>query len=308
MQLPSIPCPGGSHQIAAVEVTGKVAAARGFEDCLRRCEPCGIGASNTVIRPTFIYRVPLENIPVESREGAIQALSLALNVRNRKTKRLRFGFSTSEDAVTWVVFTYLLRSGHLLEALKRAGLISNLTLTGTPTLLLWGAPIDGGARGTEIRTRLEKLCASLGEDINSFSEPDVIVDLGGDGLVFIEVKYRSGNDWKPGDYDGWNRYAHAARLTWRFDDIKTSGCYELARNWCLLKTLAADRPATLVSLGAVNLFIGAEGARLERFASALGTDERSRFMKVTWSDFLGNDFDGMPEWFVRFCRDRGLML
>jgi hypothetical protein len=302
--LAALICPGCDRQIAAVECTGKTPVTREFRDCLRRCDPCGIGASNTINRPTYIYRDPLANIPIESREGAGEALSHALNARNRKSKRLRFGFDTSEDAVTWVVFTYLLRSDRFLSTLKRFGLISIQNFTSKPTLLLWGHPIDHGGRGPEIRERLEKLCTSLGEDPNSFSEPDVIIDLGGEGLVFIEVKYLSGNDWKPPNYDGWRRYS-TPRLTWRFDDVKASGCYELARNWCLMNNLSNGRPATLVSLGPATLFEGAEGDRLDYFVAALG-DERVHFKKLTWSELLGNDFEGMPEWFVQFCRDRPL--
>jgi hypothetical protein len=256
---------------------------------------------------TYIHRDPLGNIPIESREGASHALGQALNVRNRESKRRRFGFSTSEDAVTWVVFTYLLRSNQLLAALRRAGLIADEPLTTTPTLLLWGAPIDNGPRGAEIRKQLSDLCACLQEDPNSFSEPDVIVDLGEDGLMFIEVKHRSGNDLQPADYAGWSRYASAARLSWRIKGVKASGCYELARNWCLLKSLAAERPASLVSLGPAKLFLGTEGARLDRFVAALGTDERSHFMKVRWSDLLGKGLSDVPDWFAQFCRSRGLM-
>lgn len=146
-----------------------------FDDCLRRCEPCAIGASNAANSDavTYIHRDPLKNIPSESREGAIQALAQAFNVRNRESKRRRFGFSTSEDAVTWVVFTYLLRSGQLLGALHRAGIIADATIATAPTLLLWGVPIDNGTRGTQIRNQLSELCTSLQEDPNSFSEPDV---------------------------------------------------------------------------------------------------------------------------------------
>ena len=108
-----------------MEPIEKIPVATQFDDCLRRCEPCGIGASNAADPEavTYIHRDPLENIPIASREGVSEVLDQALNVRNRGSKRLRFGFSTSEDAVTWVVFTYLLRSGQLHAALRRAGLI-----------------------------------------------------------------------------------------------------------------------------------------------------------------------------------------
>jgi hypothetical protein len=224
-QLPSLICPSCHLPIAGVESAGKVPVATQFDDCLRRCEPCGIGASNASDRGavTFIHRDPLGNIPVESREGASEALAQALNIRNRESKRRRFGFSTSEDAVTWVVFMHLLRSGQLLGSLRQAGLIADSALMATPTLLLWGAPVDAGARGKEIQGRLRELCAGLREDPNSFSEPDVIVDFGEHGVMFIEVKHQSGNDLKPVDYAGWPRYASAAPLAWRIEDVKGSG-------------------------------------------------------------------------------------
>jgi hypothetical protein len=64
-------------------------------------------------------------------------------------------------------------------------------------------------------------------------------------------------------YGGAQRITHASAdsLSWDFKDIKASGCYELARNWCLLKALAGDRPATLVNLG---LAKAAQGARRPR--------------------------------------------
>lgn len=245
---------------------------------------------------------------MESREGASEVLRQAFNLRNRESKRVRFGFSTSEDAVTWVVFTYLLRSGQLLTALSQAGLTCEDAAMPALTLFLWGVPVDSNdERGTDIQRRLIELCTKLGEDPTSLSEPDVILDLGKAGLIFVEVKHLSPNDTTPADYRGWTKYSSAAWLNWRIEEIRASGCYELARNWCLLKGLAADRPVTLVNLGPARLFRGAEGARLDRFAAALDTDQRSHFVKVSWSDLLRSGSDEVPEWFAAFCRDRGLI-
>jgi hypothetical protein len=305
-RLPTLDCPVCCHQMVREECIEKIPTATRFEDCLRRCEPCGIGASNASKDVTYIFRDPLKNIPVQSREGAIGALSRAISVLNRGTKRRRFGFSTSEDAVTWVVFTHLLRSGHLFSALTSSGVITSQALTTAPTLLLWGVPIEGGDRGADIQKELIDLCHRF-ERPDRYSEPDVIVDLGEGGIVLIEVKYRSGNDLQPADYYNWSRYASAPQLNWKFEDVKASGCYELARNWFLLKSLAGRRPATLVNLGSADLFRGKEGARLDRFVDALDLDERTRFIRLTWSDLLRTDLDSMPDWFVRFCRDRQLI-
>lgn len=89
-------------------------AARSFTQCLRRCEPCGIGFSNGST-PTLIWREPERNVPPEVHEGLHATLANALNARKRPEKLVEFGFSTSEDAVTWTVFTAL-RKAHLLDA------------------------------------------------------------------------------------------------------------------------------------------------------------------------------------------------
>jgi len=210
--------------------------------------------------------------------------------------------------VTWVVFTYLLRANRLLATLRWAELVSAGAAAGAPlTLLLWGVPVGDGCRGVEIRSRLKQVCGALGEDPASFSEPDVIVDLGDDGLLFIEVKYRSGNDHGPRDDSHWSRYATAPGLGWHIDGIKASGCYELARNWCLLKMLADGRPATLANLGRARLFSGVEGARLDGFVAALGTCRSSRFRKITWQEFLDPVTDDAPLWFTEFLRSRELI-
>lgn len=307
VRLPSLICPSCQRTIAAIELGASRVATR-FDDCLRQCDQCGIAASNGANPKTvtWIRRDPLENIPRESREGAYEALAQALNERNRPSKWHRFGFSTSEDAVTWVVFSHMLRSNKLMPALWKAGLVAENSLSIVPTLLLWGVSIDAGGAGSEIRRRLIDECTNLHEDRNSLSEPDVIIDLGEHGLIFIEVKYRSRNDSKLADYPGWSKYNSAAGLAREINDVRISGCYELARNWCILKQLGATRPATLVNLGPTKLFVGTEGARLDRFIAALATNEQSRCMKVSWPHFLGTGLDDGPVWFAQFCRNRGL--
>lgn len=307
-QLRSLKCPSCGRLIAGTESTDRASMATQFDDCDRRCEPCGIGASNAAdpAAVTYIHRDQLGNSPIETRDGAIEALGQAFNVRNRGSKRRRFGFSTSEDAVTWVVFTHLLRSGQLLGTLRHAGITAETTPETAPTLLLWGVPADNGAPGEEIRKQLGDLCASLQDCPNSLSKPDVIIDLGEAGLVFIEVKHRSGNDLKPADYPSWSRYVSAARLGWPIEDVEAPGCYELARNWCLLKGVSGERPATLANLGPARPLGGAEGACLDRLVVTLGADPRPHSMKVTWPSLLGSRIDDVPEWFSQFCRSRGL--
>jgi hypothetical protein len=307
-QLPDLKCPKCGSALLEMSIDS-VPRANSFDDCLRRCEPCGIGVSNSsdAEAATYIFKDPLQNIPVESRSGAIEALEIALNVRNRISKIRRFGFSSSEDAVTWVVFTHLRRVGLLRKCLSQVGVQSGCDdEQNVPALLLWGVPIESGSIGGALRDKLVELCVGLGERRVSFSEPDVIVDLGKAGLLFIEVKYRSGNDSQSSEYAGWSKYDDASWLSWNFEKVKESGCYELARNWCLMKGLAGDRPCTLVSLGPEKLFSGSEGRRLDKFVDALDVDQSSRFAKIVWSEFLEDCVSTAPAWFERYCRGRGL--
>ena len=121
--LPSLICPACHDSIASVDFFGRAPTATRFEDCLRRCEPCRVGASNAADpnSVTYIHDDPLRNIPIESRQGASEALAQAFNVRNRESKLRRFGFSTSEDAVTWVVFTYFCAPANCLECYATLG-------------------------------------------------------------------------------------------------------------------------------------------------------------------------------------------
>jgi hypothetical protein len=177
-----------------------------------------------------------------------------------------------------------------------------------PTLLLWGVPIEAARRGAALREQLTAHCTALGENAESFSEPDVIVDLGERGVVFIEVKHLSGNDKQSSSYAGWEKYESAGKLSWRFPDVRETGCYELARNWCLLESLAAGRGGTLANLGPARLYQGTEGARLDRFVAALGANDGLHFKKVTWAQLLGPVLPTAPDWLSRFCqRDRKLL-
>lgn len=284
-----------------------IQAATGFDDCIRKCTACGIGASNGIDPDavTYIHREPLNNIPEQIRDGAAGALEQALNVQNRLSKRRRFGFSTSEDALTWVVFAHLLRSGNLAPVFARLGISADPPGALEPALLLWGSPMDGNVRAADIRGRLAKLCRSVNEDVQSFSEPDVLVDLGPAGLVLVEVKYLSGNDGKPSDYAGWKRYLPTPQAFVTESEVRATGHYELARYWWLLTVLAQGRPATLINLGPARLFRGLEGQRLDRFASTLVTGSSRRFVKLTWSDFL-HAVGNVPDWLTEFLQSRRL--
>lgn len=126
-KLASLTCPKCDQVIESEEYKpnkkGGAPPATSFGNCLRRCDNCGIGYSNaqnpdSVVK---IYRNPLDNIPLEVHDGALETVSNALNKINRDNKLKKFAFETSEDAITWTVFNYLKQKKFLCESLKLSG-------------------------------------------------------------------------------------------------------------------------------------------------------------------------------------------
>ena len=290
-------CPSCGNQLHPLK--GPSPRASNFESCLRKCDPCGVGLSNRLTNPTIIYRNPLDNVPPEVRSGAIQALSSALNVGSRTKKLHCFGFNTSEDALTWTVFSHLQGSGQLAQSVGH--LLPNITRS-EPTMLLWGAPVPKESlRGQELGRTLMSSLKHLGENKNSFSEPDVLLDFGQEGLVLIEVKFRSGNDQKPPGSKA-SKYTIGS-AAFRDERIALeSNMYELVRNWRIGFDLAGERPMTLV-----NLVVSAksnEEACMKNFCSGIAEDSSHRFVQIMWSDFF--DRTAAPVWLQDYRRKLGI--
>ena len=288
---------------------GGAPPATSFGTCLRRCDNCGIGYSNaqnpsSVVK---IYRNPLDNIPAEVHDGALEALSNALNQLNRENKRKKFAFETSEDAVTWTVFNYLKQRKCLCESLNHSGVDWLISANIEPIILLWGVPVPiTDRRGIEIQKSLTKILNQIGEDPQKYSEPDVILDFGDIGVVVIEVKYRSRNDRLNEKSPKWEKYFHDSFAFVDIDDLKKSGYYELARNWRIAWELAGNRAMALINLGPDSLFKGDDAKRISEFSKCLRQNDKCKFVDVTWSHFLEGTSDH-PQWFDRYLKERGLL-
>jgi hypothetical protein len=305
--LPRVNCPVCYDVLQARP--GGIVKAQSWLDCLRRCLKCEVGFSNARTNPTVIFNDPLMNIPQQVQEGLLETLGSALNERNLTNKKTKVGFSTSEDALTWTVFKYLSDSGQLMGVLRQIGLPITDRATSIEALLLWGVPIpiEGKVNNCarRLRKRLEAISDQLGEDPRSRTEPDVVIDLGRDGVLIIEVKHRSGTDVKAGDYVGWDRYYPTSSPLPYASSMRGSFCYELARNWRFGLELAAkpSRPFTLACLGPDELFCG-EGARIIRpFEACLPMDGTARFQKLRWGTLLGA-ISKPPRWLVQYVESR----
>ncbi|WP_145275524.1 nuclease-related domain-containing protein [Tautonia plasticadhaerens] len=240
----------------------------------------------------------------------LETLVNALNERNQRNKGTKFGFSTSEDALTWTVFRYLFDSGQLLGVLRGAGLPVPDRENRPESMLLWGVPVpldrDANKAGWLLRDRLVAISDDLGEDPKSRTEPDVVIDLGADGVIIIEVKHRSGTDLKKPTYSGWDRYYPADSPLTYSGAVRASCCYELARNWRFGLELSADpaRPFTLACLGPEALFRGKNEEVLRPFEASVPATGTALFRKIRWDALIGTINEPL-DWITDFVETRG---
>ena len=313
MRLPTITCRCGREIISAEFEQGTERSlapqATSYASCLRKCTHCGYGFSNAntndMTKLASYLREPFAGIPDEIIDGHDCALAEALNVRNRRSKVNKLASINSEDHVTWTVFRFLQMGHAITPALAAANVLPSLDAQQIePTMLLWGSPIPLVPAGTDLRQRLENLCDSLGENPVSRSEPDVILDFAKGGIVFIEVKLHSQNDWKPADYKGedgtskWDKYLVNTNAFRDVDATRDSGLYELTRNWRLAWELADGRPMCVINLGPAKLNKG-----LSKWLDSLARDARHQFLFLSWATMIGT-MKERPQWFANYLIQR----
>jgi len=308
--LPTLTCPSCHRKIVSVAFSsnakGGAPHASTYASCLRRCEDCGRGFSNAatshVARLTELYRDPFLNLPASIADGHAAALAQALNVLNRPSKRAKFVSANSEDHVTWTLFRHLQAEGRLRTFLSCMGIDFATPQSAEPILLLWGVPIPPSAPGRQVRSDLIGVLNDLKERHERRSEPDVILDCGSRGIVFIEVKLRSPNESKA-DYEGWQKYLKDTDAFSESAQAKRSGLYELARNWRIAWDMAKHRPMALVNLGPPNLFTGKYAAPLKGFTRSLQLTPKRQFRTVGWESLWGA-LPNHPEWLRRYAEAR----
>ena len=271
-----------------------------FEDLAFQCDACGVGFSNSSNPAGLrrIYRDPRDNVPPEVRDGLLEVLGHAVNVRNRPAKRFKFGSSRSEDALIWTIFEGLRKSGRLDAVLPPTS--RTLAAASAPVVLAWGHPVAGND-ADHVADVLQAVSHELGENPRSRSEPDMVLPWSS-LIVFVEVKLDSANDLQP-EHKSFPRYVDQDRDLYAAPDgVATTGFYELTRNWTTAVRLAAvlGRPMLLVNLGPAALDNDAD-----IFSSLLVQDDRRRFAHRTWDEVL-EDAAPLAPWLTAYIRCLGL--
>jgi hypothetical protein len=147
---------------------------------------------------------------------------------------------------------------------------------------------------------------NLGESQNSRSEPDVILDFKSAGLVIIEVKHGSRNEWEKANHKGWQSYLRDTQAFANPEGVRQVGLYELTRNWRIGWDLADGRPFRLVNLGPPRLFAMPFSAVLRRFENCLNTTDDHKFVLATWCDLVAA-ITSPPPWLQKYLKGRGVV-
>lgn len=271
--LATVKCPCCGKEMKATNID-KISAKK-YDDCIRKCETCEIGASNASENPTFIYKDYHQNIPqsLQLQTYLDETLQNALNKRNRNNKRIRIGYSTSEDALSWIFINYFVQNKNLEELKNILGIKDNIE-----DILMWG--VSQIKKDDSTKNKIENICKNLSENPHSYSEPDIII-ITKKEVCFIEVKLKSSNE-KTSKKD-FEKYLIDEYYTDK-EKAKSTLYYELIRNWtignCLAKQDKDSKTMRLINLAPKKSF-EKENESLNRFKDSLKTQN---FYMLSWED------------------------
>lgn len=295
MTLTKIKCPSCGEFIFPKNEIKKTT--NSYNDCLRRCEKCEIGISNSNNNPTVIYKNYIENVPELLRQDLDFSLNHSINEMNRQNKKNKFGFSTSEDALTWSFFKYFVIKNKFSELLRILNIEGNCA---TFDIYLWGTNIWKINDDSNFIDKFIAVSDSFNEDSAKRTEPDVIVKLK-DKLVFIEVKYLSSNELKT-DTEKFRKYL-VSEVSEK--EVIESEHYELLRNWAFASKLSNGDNFELINLAPKKLFSDKNRNKLTQFENSLKST-KGNFRKLSWEEILGKVNNEEYElWFKKYL-DRKL--
>lgn len=271
-KMKTVKCPKCNSVMQEFDVKSKRSAK--YEDCIRRCITCEIGASNAQVNPTFIYRDYRNNIPDNLLKNLDKALENTLNETNRENKKIKMGFSTSEDAVSWIFIKYFLSNNKLPVLQKILNLEDEIS-----EILMWGVPQMTSE--PEYTKKLKNICSKLGEDKKYYTEPDIII-ITKSASVFIEVKVKSGNDKQAANNKNYDKYLLDEFYT-DIEAAKNSSYYELIRNWTI-GNMFSKQNFRLINLAPQKLFDKEQSSDFEYFKNSLKGNKR--FIQLSWESVL----------------------
>ena len=224
---------------------------------------------------TFEYPTELDNLLWKDE----QDISLLESIKGSK-RESRMARDNSEDALSWNMFRYLEKKGHLSAILS---CIIGRDL-GALQLVYWSySPVL-----ERVWPELTAARQEFGEQLQCSSEPDLIA-FNNKAVLFIEAKFTASNETTPSDPEnqkkyvtggnGWYHQVFASEYDALANDAQK---YELLRFWLLGSWIAAqgERDFYLVNL----VRSECEQVIEKLFGRHIKTNAHRYFMRVTWED------------------------
>lgn len=294
MSLDKIKCPQCGELINPKNEPIKPAYS--YNSCLRICEKCELGFSNSRKNPTVIYKSHLNNIPELLRQDIDYSLDNSINIMNRKNKKNKFGFSTSEDALTWSFFKYFAINNKYRDLLNLLNIDSEESYF---EIYLWGTSICKPVSDLSFIKEYMEISDSFNEVPMKRTETDVIIKLL-DKLIFIEVKYLSPNEIKT-NQDIFKKYQIPDV---DLEELIKSEHYELLRNWAFVSKLSKGSKFELINLAPKKLFKDKNHNKLSQFENSLRSTN-GKFVKLSWEEILEKiNNDEYEVWFKKYLNEK----
>jgi hypothetical protein len=238
--------------------------------------------------------------------------------RHGKVESHRLCYETSEDALTYNVFTELLRVRGALD--RFFARITGMDEPENVELYLWGRRIDLDGGACRTYEPLEQVRQDLERDIRRFiTEPDVMLVVPGKAIVCIEAKFGSKNslseekpttpEEKPRSERGLieryctrNTRVNAGDI-FRLDQLPNRIHSQLFRNIIFSASMAtyggigAWYVVNLRGRRIMNAMRGRPEAMpvLRSVRSMLNGKYRDRFLHITWEDIYGTCVAGSSD-------------
>jgi hypothetical protein len=211
---------------------------------------------------------------------------------HKEDKKIKIGFYNSEDAFTWIFFSYVLKFQNkklLLDLLKIDEDIIDI--------YFWGSGYKN--INIEFRAKLEDILKKeYFENDEYYTEPDIIIETKSK-IYFAEIKLKSNNDF---NFIKDNKYLKEEFFS-NIDHVARSNCYELVRNWSIGNSIANcfQKDYILLNIGIKEVF-ETKTEEINMFRLSLSHPEN--FRVLYWNDIIPMIKNNADIWYYESLYNR----
>jgi hypothetical protein len=195
-----------------------------------------------------------DNIPYQLHDRLDDILDNSLNITNREDKKEKIGgHKTSEDALSWIFFSYFVKYEKTEDLMEILGFEREII----DNIYFWGSAYKETKESDFFRRQMEHILKEcFKEPDKKYSEPDIIIKTK-TKLIFCEIKLRSGNYNEKLLRKYPRKRAEKYIINDYYSDLELiheSKCYQLIRNWSILNKISKGEKIYLLNIGLDEIF------------------------------------------------------